>query len=78
MIQSNLVPLNFFKSIVGCSINPALDIGQIEGAYVFGLGWWMTEQIKHDPVTGQLLTADTWVKYVKYIYIYFFFFCLLN
>ena len=53
----------------GATINPEVDIGQIEGAYVFGLGWWMTEQIKHDPVTGQLLTADTWVKYI-YIYIY--------
>ena len=53
----------------GATINPEVDIGQIEGGYVFALGWWMTEQIKHDPVTGQLLTADTWVKYT---------FCLLN
>ena len=32
----------------------------IEGAFVFSLGWWLSEQIKHDPTTGKLLTADTW------------------
>ena len=37
-------------------------IGQIEGGFVFSLGFWMTEQIKHDPITGQLLTNDTWVR----------------
>jgi xanthine dehydrogenase large subunit len=30
---------------VGRSINPALDIGQIEGAFVQGMGWLTTEQL---------------------------------
>jgi xanthine dehydrogenase large subunit len=30
---------------VGKSINPALDIGQIEGAFVQGMGWLTTEQL---------------------------------
>jgi len=30
---------------VGNSINPALDIGQIEGAFIQGMGWLTTEQL---------------------------------
>ena len=30
---------------VGRSLNPAIDIGQIEGAFVQGLGWLTTEQL---------------------------------
>ena len=30
---------------VGTSINPAIDIGQIEGAFVQGMGWLTTEQL---------------------------------
>nr|MDQ6881087.1 xanthine dehydrogenase molybdopterin binding subunit [Pseudomonadota bacterium] len=30
---------------VGSSINPAIDIGQIEGAFVQGMGWLTTEQL---------------------------------
>ena len=41
---------------------PQFFIGQIEGGFVFSLGFWMQEQIKHDPTTGQLLTNDTWVS----------------
>jgi len=44
----------------GASINPEVDVGQIEGSFVFALGFWLQEQLKTDPNTGQLLTADTW------------------
>ena len=30
---------------VGRSINPALDIGQVEGAYIQGMGWLTTEEL---------------------------------
>ena len=33
---------------VGRSLNPALDIGQIEGAYVQGAGWLTTEELVWD------------------------------
>ena len=40
---------------VGTSINPAIDIGQIEGGFVQGMGWLTTEQLVWDN-KGQLNT----------------------
>ncbi len=40
---------------VGKSLNPAIDIGQIEGAYVQGMGWLTTEELVYSK-TGELLT----------------------
>ena len=40
---------------VGHSINPALDIGQIEGGFVQGMGWLTTEQLVWN-AKGQLAT----------------------
>jgi xanthine dehydrogenase large subunit len=39
----------------GTSLNPALDIGQIEGAYVQGAGWLTTEELVWD-ARGRLTT----------------------
>ncbi len=39
----------------GTSLNPALDIGQIEGGYVQGAGWLTTEELVWDD-TGRLRT----------------------
>ncbi|XP_067671007.1 uncharacterized protein [Haliotis asinina] len=44
----------------GESLNPTIDIGQIEGAYVMGLGNLLTENIIYDPETGAVLTDGTW------------------
>ncbi|CAH3170659.1 unnamed protein product [Porites lobata] len=44
----------------GQSMNPELDIGQVEGAYMMGLGLWLTEKIIYDPQTGKNLTNGTW------------------
>jgi len=40
---------------VGASLNPALDIGQIEGGYVQGVGWLTTEELVWDD-QGRLRT----------------------
>lgn len=51
---------------VGTSINPAIDIGQIEGGFVQGMGWLTTEQLvwtgegrlaTHAPSTYKIPTA---------------------
>merc|ERR1711973_685076 len=44
----------------GLSSSPIVDIGQVEGAYTMGLGFWTSEEIKHDADTGELLTKNTW------------------
>ncbi len=40
---------------VGASINPALDIGQVEGAFIQGMGWLTTEELVYDD-KGRLTT----------------------
>ena len=37
---------------VGASLNPAIDIGQIEGAFIQGLGWLTMEQLWWQPLDG--------------------------
>ena len=40
---------------VGASLNPAIDIGQIEGGFVQGLGWLTSEELVWD-TQGRLRT----------------------
>ena len=41
---------------VGTSLNPAIDIGQVEGAFIQGYGWLTMEELMWHPKTGALLT----------------------
>jgi xanthine dehydrogenase large subunit len=41
---------------VGRSLNPAIDIGQVEGAFIQGMGWLTTEELVWHPQTGRLTT----------------------
>ena len=41
---------------VGRSLNPAVDMGQIEGAFVQGMGWLTMEELVWHPVSGALST----------------------
>ncbi|XP_076471897.1 xanthine dehydrogenase-like [Babylonia areolata] len=44
----------------GDSMNPEIDIGQVEGGFVMGLGYHLTEKVKVDPSSGVILTDGTW------------------
>ena len=41
---------------VGESLNPAIDVGQIEGAFMQGYGLFVVEQMLHSP-SGQVLSC---------------------
>lgn len=44
----------------GDSVSPLIDMGQIEGALIMGLGYYTTEQLIYDPKDGRLMTNRTW------------------
>ncbi len=41
---------------VGRSLNPAVDVGQVEGAFIQGMGWLTMEELVWHPQTGLLAT----------------------
>ena len=45
-----------------CSVNPCLDIGQVEGAFVQGMGYFLSEKVAYDSESGEQLTTNTWVR----------------
>lgn len=44
----------------GESMSPGIDIGQIEGAFTMGIGYFLTEKLVYDRKTGKLMTDRTW------------------
>ena len=44
-------------------MNGLIDIGQTEGAFIMGLGFWLLEKMRYDPSNGRCLTNGTWGYY---------------
>ncbi|XP_059172964.1 xanthine dehydrogenase-like [Physella acuta] len=44
----------------GISLNPDIDLGQLEGGFMMGCGLFLLEGMTFDPVTGKALTDGTW------------------
>eukprot|EP00759_Apiculatamorpha_spiralis_P022645 PhF_6_TR26685/c0_g1_i2/m.38861/K00106/XDH; xanthine dehydrogenase/oxidase len=44
----------------GMSMNATIDIGQVEGGFMFGVGHFTQELVSRDPTTGANTTAGTW------------------
>ncbi|KAL7640339.1 UNVERIFIED_CONTAM: hypothetical protein RMT77_008603 [Armadillidium vulgare] len=44
----------------GRSLNPYVDMGQVEGAFIMGIGFYTSEERKLDPNSGENLSNSTW------------------
>ncbi|XP_012221434.1 xanthine dehydrogenase/oxidase isoform X2 [Linepithema humile] len=44
----------------GISLNPEVDLGQVEGAFIMGIGYWTSEELVYDPKTGAIMNDRTW------------------
>lgn len=44
----------------GQSLSPEIDLGQVEGSFIIGVGHFLTEGLEYDSTTGALSTFDTW------------------
>nr|XP_050853429.1 uncharacterized protein LOC127065310 isoform X1 [Vespula vulgaris] len=44
----------------GVSLNPEIDLGQVEGGFIMGMGYWTSEDLIYDPKTGALTNYRTW------------------
>ncbi|BFZ04907.1 hypothetical protein BsWGS_07946 [Bradybaena similaris] len=49
-----------FLNDTGFSLNPRLDMGQLEGGFILGCGLFLLEGMKFDPVSGRALNHGTW------------------
>ncbi|MBL4639135.1 MAG: molybdopterin-dependent oxidoreductase [Kordiimonadaceae bacterium] len=63
-VETTVVRTDIYYDM-GKSMNPAIDIGQIEGAFVQGIGYVLTEESLYENDTskdsyGQLNTPNTW------------------
>ncbi|XP_055707343.1 uncharacterized protein LOC129804238 isoform X2 [Phlebotomus papatasi] len=44
----------------GESLSPNVDVGQVEGAFVMGIGYWLYEKLVFNRQNAELLTDRTW------------------
>lgn len=44
----------------GDSMSPLVDVGQVEGAFIMGVGYWLSEELIYNRETGELLNNRSW------------------
>ncbi|MCC5888121.1 MAG: xanthine dehydrogenase molybdopterin binding subunit [Gammaproteobacteria bacterium] len=71
--ESRLLAVDILHD-VGSSLNPAMDIGQIEGGFLQGVGWLTSEELRwnadgalatHAPSTYKIPTASDWPEMAR-------------
>eukprot|EP00388_Colpodella_angusta_P017328 GDKJ01042873.1.p1 GENE.GDKJ01042873.1~~GDKJ01042873.1.p1 ORF type:complete len:1887 (-),score=527.99 GDKJ01042873.1:510-6170(-) len=60
-LNGSIIPIKFFLAYdCGHSINPSVDIGQMEGGLSHGFGYLTLEELPIDPATGMIKAANLW------------------
>ncbi|CAH0726812.1 unnamed protein product, partial [Brenthis ino] len=61
--ESEIIRVDLIED-AGLSVSPELDVGQVEGAFIMGVGYWTSERLVYEPTSGELLTNRTWEYWV--------------
>lgn len=56
--EHNIIRVDLLED-VGQSMSPEIDVGQIEGAFIMGMGYYTCENLIYDD-KGGLLSNSTW------------------
>ena len=69
-MNTSLLLAVVFTKILVFSLNPEIDVGQVEGGFVFCMGYWMSEKQYYDQETGEELSNGTWVRVICKTHLY--------